>query len=64
MPYDKKTGRTLTGEQAEREFRESRMPDSPKCKCGEWASFGGRCNRCNEKRQDALDERLRKMGAL
>lgn len=48
MAYDKKTGRTLKGDEIRKNFLDTRMPNSPKCNCGDWASFGGRCNRCGE----------------
>lgn len=50
-PYDKETGKTLTGEEARREFLRTRGPYSPKCKCGAWAVYSGLCSRCLEKAQ-------------
>lgn len=52
MAYDKKTGKTLKGDEMRKAFLDSRMPDSPRCSCGDWASFGGRCSKCNERKQD------------
>lgn len=49
MPYDKKSGRTLTNAEARKEFLATRKPYSPKCPCGEWATFGGKCPKCYDR---------------